>query len=525
MANTVVKTFDYTGGTQSFTMPAGYHSDVALYMWGAGGGGGGADGNGPGGTGTGGWYWAGTITINEGDAVSVAVGGGGLAGGSGTNSGAGTGGRGRYNITIDGNSYSFGGARGGNAGPSGWSGGGGGGGAATAVVINGTQAYVAAGGGGGGGGSNNRGGNPGYTINSPSSGSQGTNGQDCNGDGAGGGGGGGGIVGGFGGTMGYDNSSGGLGGYTGTSSTGGVQPVGNTPNGTTNQYWSSPIGVGTIANGGGGRAVMVFTASTFGGVKVGGDWKGLNSSYVKVAGEWKTLQNAWVKVNGQWRSLKGFAAPAIEPTFSGGNYGPAYPEIAYPAGAPQGSGSSTPGDGIGGDGGQTGDGGGGGGGGGGGCFLTTATVMAMGLPDDCEELALARMVRDTQMNSDKDRAAVQLYYKVAPLIVERNAEWTNFYADVLVPITKLIKEERYAEAINLYKYATVKLIDSHATRYSDRYIVETIFDLVSKNKHVPYFAKYACVKAYFMLKLSSAKAKIKYGILRKSIQAAISKSA
>ena len=54
MANTVVKTFDYTGGTQTFTMPAGYHPEVDLYLWGAGGGGGGSDGNGPGGNGTGG---------------------------------------------------------------------------------------------------------------------------------------------------------------------------------------------------------------------------------------------------------------------------------------------------------------------------------------------------------------------------------------------------------------------------------------------------------------------------------------
>jgi hypothetical protein len=202
----------------------------------------------------------------------------------------------------------------------------------------------------------------------------------------------------------------------------------------------------------------------------------------------------------------------------GGNYGIAYPELPYPAGAPQGSGSSyDPGGGIGGEGGQSGTGDGGGGGGGGGCFLTTATVQAMGLPDDCEELTLARMVRDTHMTGAKDQAAVQMYYKVAPLIVERNTEWTEFYNDVLVPITELVKEERHAEAIKLYKYATVKLMNEHVTNYSDREVIEAVFDLVSTNKHIPYFAKFACVKTYFMLKLSTAKLKIKYGILRKSV--------
>jgi hypothetical protein len=298
--------------------------------------------------------------------------------------------------------------------------------------------------------------------------------------------------------------------------------VGTTPEGTTNQYWSSPIGVGTNAGlaGNGGRAVFVFRTSTFGGVKVGGTWKGLEAASVKVGGEWKTIQKAWTKKNGEWRPLSGFAAADITASFAS-NYGPATPEIGYPAGAPQGSGESyDPGGGIGGESGGQGDSGtgdGGGSGGGGGCFLTTATVQAMGLPDDCEELTLARMIRDTQMTSAKDQAAVQMYYKVAPLIVERNTEWAGFYTDVLIPITALVKAGRHKEAIKLYKYATVKLMNEYVTNYSDREVIEAIFDLVSTNKHIPYFAKFACVKTYFMLKLSIAKLKIKYGILRKSI--------
>ena len=450
MSNIIVKTFEYTGGRQIFTMPAGYHPTVDVYMWGGGGGGGGYDGNGPGGSGGGAWHLANTITLNAGDIVDVCVGGGGGAGGSGTSSGGGSGGYGRQSFVPTGyagygTGRSFAGGAGGNAGPAGWSGGGGGGGGASVLIVNESTYYVAAGGGGGGGGSNNRAGANAVNYNSPSayynfavstngayqswlntygiwnadiysvtfdqtftinfpttatytftsscdnsgtiyldgnailsvpgfgttytysatvtagvhsvriygynSGgpgsigltvtgastlfatnalpflSQGTNGVSCVGDGGGGGGGGGGYSGGAGGDQGFDNSGGGGGGYTGISSPGSIQPPGASPAGATSQYYSSPVGLGTYGNGNNGMIVLVFNASSFGGVKQSGAWKGLDSTYVKVGGSWRRIQAGWAKVNGTWRLFKGFGAPAIIPAFTGANFGGPTPPV------------------------------------------------------------------------------------------------------------------------------------------------------------------------------------------------------
>ena len=558
MSNIVVKTFDYTGGRQTFTMPVGYHPEVEVHMWGAGGGGGGSDGNGPGGQGGGGWYYTNTITLAAGDTVDVCVGGGGIQGGSGTSSGSGRGGYGRHSFVPSGYAgygagRSFAGGSGGNAGPSGWSGGGGGGGGASVLIINNSTHYVAAGGGGGGGGSWNRAGanavnynspsaysnfatstngayvawlntygiwnadiysatfDQTFTINCPVTGTytfvsscdnsgtiyldgssilsvpgygatytysatvaagvhtvriygsnsggpgsigltvqgpmgiifatnalpyltQGTNGVSCVGDGAGGGGGGGGLTGGAGGDQGFDNSSGGSGGYTGTSSSGGQQPPGNTPAGATSSYYASPVGLGTYGDGNGGRIVLVLTASSFGGVKVSGTWKGLDSTYVKVGGAWKRLQAGWTKVNGEWRLLKGFGAPTITPAFESTYFGGAYPAVV-----PATSVSSPPdsgGQGGGGDGGgQTGDSGGGGGGG---CFLAgTLITMADGTTKPIDTIQIGDVILEALTNTptkvigvktrahDVSKWVFSLDKKVKPYITEEHP----FYDD------------------------------------------------------------------------------------------------
>jgi hypothetical protein len=53
----------------------------------------------------------------------------------------------------------------------------------------------------------------------------------------------------------------------------------------------------------------------------------MDGSYVKVGGVWRLIQAGWAKVDGVWRPLKGTAAPAISPTFSSANFGPASPEV------------------------------------------------------------------------------------------------------------------------------------------------------------------------------------------------------
>lgn len=99
MSNELVQTFNFCGGTQSFTVPEGFLSTVDVYMWGAGGGGGGADGNGPGGAGAAGYYLAESITLNAYDNVTVAVGGGGGAGSSSSGGGRGSAGQ-SYVTTV-----------------------------------------------------------------------------------------------------------------------------------------------------------------------------------------------------------------------------------------------------------------------------------------------------------------------------------------------------------------------------------------------------------------------------------------
>jgi hypothetical protein len=165
------------------------------------------------------------------------------------------------------------------------------------------------------------------------------------------------------------------------------------------------------------------------------------------------------------------------------------------------------GGGVGGDGGS-------GSGGGGGCFLTTATVQALGLPDDCEELQLARKLRDGMLSDNKDKKVVELYYKVAPTITERKTSWVDFYQNAIEPITGLVKLGRHADAIKVYKYETVKLINEYIT-YNDRELVEAIFEAGFTKTDLPYAVKYACMKAYFAIKLPIAKWKINHGILRR----------
>ena len=135
----------------------------------------------------------------------------------------------------------------------------------------------------------------------------------------------------------------------------------------------------------------------------------------------------------------------------------------------------------------------------GGCFLTTAAVNAMGLPDNCEELTLARFLRDHKMTSSKDEHVKRFYKMFGPVITERNKEWKSFYNNTVLPLTGLIKEEHHDKAVKLYKIATIKLIDKYASRYSDdRLNITEVFDtiMLPKLSWLPYSTKYAVFKAF-----------------------------
>ena len=134
-----------------------------------------------------------------------------------------------------------------------------------------------------------------------------------------------------------------------------------------------------------------------------------------------------------------------------------------------------------------------------GCFLTTATVGVLGLPDNSEPLQLARYLRDEKMHSKKDRSAVALYYKVGPAIVERssNAEWLQFWENHMSRITTLIKAGEHQLAKELYTYATAQIIQNKATNYADKELVDSVYDYGLRGvgkQWMPYWMRFGLVK-------------------------------
>lgn len=136
------------------------------------------------------------------------------------------------------------------------------------------------------------------------------------------------------------------------------------------------------------------------------------------------------------------------------------------------------------------------------CFLTTAVVKSLGMPDNSEPLMLARYLRDTKMTSAKEHSAVALYYKVAPRIVERStdSEWHEFWARHLRQITALIKLEQYDLAKDLYTFATADLIDRKVTTFKDVDLVNDVYNFgfgtFSKIK-LPYAVRFLILKLAF----------------------------
>lgn len=261
--------FNYTGTTQTFTVPCGVTS-IQVKAWGAGGSGGGTDTY-SGAIGGGGAYVTTTLAVTPGQVLTIIVGGGALGGGNClANSPGGAGGWGNGII---------GGARGGNSGSQGCSGGGGGGGAGSGVFLGTTPLVVAGGGGGGSGGGNTSsgaagggGGQSGFSVSGCTPGVTGGNsngngtagGDRGNADGAGGGGGGGGYVGGTGGSPPPGCDCGGCGGGGGSSfSTGTGTTVlngsGSTPGNSADPLLPSGVAIGGISSVQGGNGYLVIT--------------------------------------------------------------------------------------------------------------------------------------------------------------------------------------------------------------------------------------------------------------------------
>jgi hypothetical protein len=228
-----------------------------------------------------------------------------------------TGGPGSVALTINGG-FSYSGARGGDAGPSGTSGAGGGGGGATVLLLNDVIVAVASGGGGGGGGGNR---NPAPGENAPGQRGQalpgitaGQNGANKNGDGGGGGGGGGGFQGGNGGLA----DGGDIGGGAGSNGQGYSinGPVFNSQTqssaGSTYPYYSGERGRGGDArqSGTAGYAVLSFLLKDI-SVKYNGQWQDAQKKWVKVGGVWQPISDIYVKQNNQWQPTRSVFAPVF----------------------------------------------------------------------------------------------------------------------------------------------------------------------------------------------------------------------
>lgn len=101
----------------------------------------------------------------------------------------------------------------------------------------------------------------------------------------------------------------------------------------------------------------------------------------------------------------------------------------------------------------------------GGCFLTSACVEAMGLPDDCYELETLRHFRDTWLKEQEGGAClIHRYYGIAPAIVDkintledRKEIYTMIYERMVKPCVELIEKGEYQEATALYQKITEEL--------------------------------------------------------------------
>ncbi|SFG39919.1 hypothetical protein SAMN05518865_111225 [Duganella sp. CF458] len=158
------------------------------------------------------------------------------------------------------------------------------------------------------------------------------------------------------------------------------------------------------------------------------------------------------------------------------------------------------------------------------CFLTTATVEAQGLPDDCEPLQLARYLRDHEMKSKKELSAVDLYYEIAPEIVARcdKEEWAVFWRDHIRKITALVKLGEYDLAKDLYTFATASLVNKKITHYADVRMVDRVY---SYGLHgvgqtwLPYWMRYGLLKTALFAGLSYQS--VRLGILKRKHSQAI----
>ena len=98
------------------------------------------------------------------------------------------------------------------------------------------------------------------------------------------------------------------------------------------------------------------------------------------------------------------------------------------------------------------------------CYLTTACVNSMNLPDNCLELKILRKFRNTiLMPTSKGRKAVKEYYEIAPQIVhsidgQKDAKniLQQVYTDIRHAISLVLNKD-FEGAFEHYKQMTLNL--------------------------------------------------------------------
>lgn len=93
-----------------------------------------------------------------------------------------------------------------------------------------------------------------------------------------------------------------------------------------------------------------------------------------------------------------------------------------------------------------------------GCFLTSACVGYLGLPDDCYELTMLRSFRDNVLKKTMDgKTLVEEYYQIAPALVDKidaSVCKDEIYKNIYNQITRCIDAINSGKndlAIQLYK--------------------------------------------------------------------------
>lgn len=100
-----------------------------------------------------------------------------------------------------------------------------------------------------------------------------------------------------------------------------------------------------------------------------------------------------------------------------------------------------------------------------GCFITTATLNALGKSDDCEELNAFRIFRDNWLCKQVNGKELILeYYEIAPQIVkainsheDNKVIYKNLWKESLEPCLKLIDLKKFKQAKKIYSKVVRKL--------------------------------------------------------------------